>query len=358
MPRHDVLEDDRPQAMPGGGFSLEQLAATLASQSLPAPVTPTALAGIMDVLCRAGLDRLPQPGAGQTLLRWQALARVAAFDLSLCKLYEGHTDALAIIQEWAAEAPPAGSTWGMWAAEPPQAKVTLNAQQPDGSVRLQGRKAWCSGAAVVSHALLTAWNPAGEQQLVAVALDQPGVQVTTQGWQAVGMAATQSVEVLFDGAHGQRLGPPGGYLARPGFWHGGGGIAACWYGSAQAIGEALRQHCGRREDSHAQAHLGAVDCALQSAASLLRATAQWIDQQPEGDAQLPVRRVRAQCEASAEQVIRHVGRALGALPYCREAYLARHLTDLPVYLRQSHAERDLAALGALTTQERQGSWML
>lgn len=338
--------------------SLEPLDATLRALTLPAPVTAHALAEVMKALCGAGLDQLPLPGSGQTLQRWQALARIAAFDLSLCKLYEGHTDALAIMQEWQAPKPPAGSTWGMWAAEPPQAKVTLNAQQQDGSVRLQGLKAWCSGAATLSHALITAWNPAGEQQLVAVALDQPGVQITNDGWQAVGMAATQSVEVLFDGAHGQLVGPAGGYLARPGFWHGGAGIAACWYGSAQAIGEALRAHCLRREDSHAQAHLGAVDCALHSAASLLRATARWIDQQPTADAQLPIRRARAQCESSAEQVIRHVGRALGALPYCRDAYLARHLTDLPVYLRQSHAERDLAALGLMTTQERQGSWML
>src|SRR5689334_9943551 len=50
-------------------------------------------------LVAAGLDRLPLPGSGQTLARWRMLAEVAALDLSLAKLFEGHTDALAILAE-------------------------------------------------------------------------------------------------------------------------------------------------------------------------------------------------------------------------------------------------------------------
>ncbi|TBU77413.1 acyl-CoA dehydrogenase family protein [Phytopseudomonas daroniae] len=341
-----------------GGFSADRLGALLSELPLHAPIQPEALAQALQTLCRADLDQLPQPGSGQTLQRWQALAAVAAHDLSLCKLYEGHTDALAIMQHFAANPPPADSTWGMWAAEPPQARVKLDAEQSDGSVRLHGRKAWCSGAKVLSHGLLTAWNTRGEQQLVAVALQQPGVHITDQGWQAIGMQATQSVEILFEEARGWLVGPADGYLQRPGFWQGGAGIAACWYGSAQTIGEALRRHCARHDEPHALAHLGEVDSTLLAAASALHDCARWIDENPQANAELPVRRVRALCESSAETVIRHVGRALGAAPYCRDAALARHLADLPVFLRQSHAERDLAALGSLTARQRQGSWML
>jgi len=347
--------------MNGGGHSTERLGVLLNELPLAAPIHSEALAHALQTLCRAGLDQLPQPGHGQTLQRWQALAAVAAHDLSLCKLYEGHTDALAILEHHAVPAP-VDSTWGMWAAEPPQARVTvdtdIDAGQPETGVRLHGRKAWCSGAKVLSHGLLTAWNSRGEQQLVAVALAQPGVRVTDQGWQAIGMQATQSVEIEFDDAHGLLVGPANGYLQRPGFWQGGAGIAACWYGSAQTIGEALRKHCARHDEPHALAHLGQVDAALLAASTALRECASWIDDNPHADAELPVRRVRAVCENSAEQVIYHVGRALGAAPYCRDATLARHLADLPVYLRQSHAERDLAALGQLAARQPQGSWML
>lgn len=315
-------------------------------------------------LVNEGLDRLPYPAGGATLHRWRGLASVAATDLSLCKLYEGHTDALAVIaevdrvEEAARFTMPADSTWGMWAAEPPDAKVHINSRTGTQDVRLDGHKAWCSGAAQLSHALITCWDEKGRQQLVAVALNQPGVEITRQGWHAVGMAATASVDVHFEQARGHCIGPPEAYLRRPGFWHGGAGIAACWFGAAQALAEALRAHCNRRAEPHALAHLGALDTALGGAADSLRAGAQWLDTNPYSDAELLVRRLRSQCEFAASQALEHVGRALGASPYCRDEKYAQLLADLPVYLRQSHAERDLAAQGERVADEPEGSWML
>ena len=317
-------------------------------KQLPDYADTAALGRCLRALVEAGFDQLPLPGSGQTLARFQRLAEVGGHDLGLCKLYEGHTDALAIIQQLGGSPTPA-STWGMWAAEPPQAKVRVT---PSGQmVLLDGRKAWCSGAAVLSHALLTAWDDQDQQQLVAVALDQPGVTVTTDGWQAVGMAATGSVEVVFEGAEAQAIGNPGDYLQRPGFWQGGIGIAACWYGAAQSIAERLRRHCAQRPEPHALAHLGAVDSALHAAAEVLRVSALAIDAQPTANAELLARRARAVVENSAEQVIQHVGRALGAGPYCKDRQFAQLIADLPVFLRQSHAERDLAALGQAVINE-------
>ncbi|MDT3314826.1 acyl-CoA dehydrogenase family protein [Pseudomonas sp. rhizo66] len=314
-----------------------------------------ALGDCLRALVEAGLDRLPLPGSGRTLERFQRLAEVGGHDLGLCKLFEGHTDALAIIEQLGGSPTP-GSTWGMWAAEPPQARVNVS---PAGHmVALHGRKAWCSGAAVLSHALLTAWDSDDQQQLVAVALDQPGVTVTEQGWQAVGMAATGSVEVLFDGAEAQAIGNPGDYLQRPGFWQGGIGIAACWYGAARQIADALRIQCEQRPEPHALAHLGAVDSALQAAADVLRFSALHIDAHPEDNAELLARRARAVVEQSAEQVMREVGRALGAAPFCKDRHFARLSADLPVFLRQSHAERDLAALGQLLAGQSSEAWTL
>jgi alkylation response protein AidB-like acyl-CoA dehydrogenase len=322
-------------------------------QRQPADYADTqALGRCLRALVEAGLDQLPLPGGGQTLERFQRLAEVGAHDLGLCKLYEGHTDALAIIQQLGGSPTPS-STWGMWAAEPPQARVQV---RPQGQmVVLNGRKAWCSGATVLSHALLTAWDHHDRQQLVAVALDQPGVTVTDQGWHAVGMGATGSVEVVFEGAEAQAIGDPGDYLQRPGFWQGGIGIAACWYGAAQGIAERLRSHCAQREDPHALAHLGAVDSALHAAAEVLRVSALMIDAAPLDDTELLARRARAVVEHAAEQVMLHVGHALGAGPYCKDRQFARLIADLPVFLRQSHAERDLAALGQQVLTE---TWML
>lgn len=302
------------------------------------------------------LVELPLPGDGDTLGRWQMLAKVAELDLALLKLFEGHTDALAILEELGASDLRAPGIWGVWAAEPPNAKVHIVERDRDG-VRLQGLKAWCSGALQLDHALITAWDEQEGSQMVAVKLDQPGVRLSEQGWQAVGMAQTASVEVHFDQALGHLVGGSGEYLSRPGFWQGGAGIAAAWYGAALALAEYLRSARGRN-DPHADAHLGAVDAALYGAASALRECAAWIDAYPLDDAQLPVQRVRAQVEAAVESVVQHVGRALGAGPYCRNPHFARLIADLPVFIRQSHAERDLAGLGRLVAALPAGEWAL
>lgn len=332
-------------------------------------------------LVRSGRDRLPLPGHGATLQRWQALSAVAAADLSLAKLFEGHTDALAIQQEVAAlrgaqdvpagPAPAVGddasdagpALWGMWAAEAPGGRVEVH-RQAGGQTVLRGTKRWCSGAEHLTHALLTAWWPGVESpQLVAVALRQPGVAVSAQSWQAVGMAGSASVDVTFDDTPATLVGAPGDYLGRPGFWHGGAGVAACWYGGAMAVGRALHQAVAAAQNGPAgqpfkEAALGKVDVALAGAAALLRETAQWIDAHPQADAQAPVLRVRQAVEAMARQVLDEATRALGPTLLCRDAAFARRAADLPVFIRQSHAERDDAALGRLRAAEPEAPWAL
>ncbi len=312
-------------------------------------------------LVAAGIDRLPLPGAGATLLRWQVLAEVAAHDLSLVKLFEGHTDALAILAELDAPGAPAGSRWGTWCAEPPSARLSMEPPGADAaapSVRLDGTKAWCSGAAELSHAVVSCWDAAGKPCLAAVALDQPGVTVTGEGWHAVGMAASGSVDVRFDHAEATRIGNPGDYVRRPGFWQGGAGIAACWFGGALGIARMARDGAGPAPDAHRLAHLGAIDTALAGAASLLRESAAWIDGHPRDDARSLALRSRLVVEQCANDVMAHAGRALGAGPLCRDARFARAMADLPVFLRQSHAERDLAALGQWALDAEDAPWML
>ena len=317
------------------------------------PNDPAALGAVLRALVERGYDRapvVPLPGRGHTLARWRALAAVAACDLGLVKLFEGHTDALAILAELRSAEPPAGSRWGVWAAEPPDARVEavkVGFRNDGEKLRLSGTKAWCSGAGVVTHALVTAWLD-GEPVLAAVAMDQQTIAIDTSKWQAVGMQATASADVSFNQTSATLVGNPHDYVRRPGFWHGGAGIAACWYGAAAQIGRTLREACAQRADAHRLAHLGAVEVALAGAAAVLRETAAQIDANPFGDSQREAMRARLVVEDAATRVMNHATRTLGAGPLCRNARFARALADLPVFLRQSHAERDLAALGELS----------
>lgn len=358
-----------------GTLDRQALAMRVLLTSLDATLSP---AGQLEQLLAEGGEGLPPPGSGHTLQRWQALAMVSAHDLSLAKLYEGHTDALAILSELqapdelfaasplAASAEPTAEhgaigkpVWGVWAAEAPGCRVVIQPDPvlPAGRVRLQGRKAWCSGARTGSHGLLTAWWP-GEQpgpQLVAVTLAQREVEVSDGGWQAVGMNGSASVEVSFDGAVGQCVGGVGAYLSRPGFWQGGAGIAACWYGGAMGLAGALHRALAEtepaRRDPFRVAAAGRVDVTLRTTAALLREAARWIDSHPHADARAVALRARLAAVACAEVVLHEVGEALGAAPLCRNRQFAQAAADLPVFIRQSHGQSDYAALGSAAVQE-------
>lgn len=323
------------------------------------------------LLVAQGADRLPLPGHGHTLLRWRALAEVAAHSLSLAKLYEGHTDALAILSELQADLATEGLRWAVWCAEPPGERVQATPKAPHAAahagmaVQLSGHKPWCSGARAVDRALVSGWLADGRRCLIAVTMDQPGIRRDDSHWQAVGMAASASADVHFDGATGVLVGEPGQYLSRPGFHHGGAGVAACWHGAAARIASHLQQAVGQGEDPHRQAHLGALDVALAGAAGLLRDAAARIDATPSDPCLLAVNRARLAVEAAAEEVLRRVPRAIGPGPLCKNRGLAQLMADLPVFIRQSHAERDQAALGRLLADKAQASqapggaaWML
>ncbi|GAA4356600.1 acyl-CoA dehydrogenase family protein [Variovorax defluvii] len=316
-------------------------------------------AATLAALVGAGIDRaLPLPGSGHTLERWRVLAEVAAIDLSLIKLFEGHTDALAIRAELGAGASPPGALWGTWCAEPPDARLSARPAGQGGLV-LDGVKAWCSGAAELTHAVVSCWNEAGEPCLATVALDQNGIHLDARNWHAVGMEQTGSLDIRFSAARALPLGRPGDYVRRPGFWHGGAGIAACWFGGALGVARRTRELLADGDpDPHRLAHLGSIDIAVAGAAAALRACAAGIDAKPADDARTPALRVRLIVEQAAESVMRHAARALGAGPLCRDARFARAMADLPVYLRQSHAERDLAALGQSVLREESASWTL
>jgi hypothetical protein len=89
---------------------------------------------------------------------------------------------------------------------------------------------------------------------------------------------------------------------------------------------------------------------LAGARSALDAAAAAFDTDPSdasGRTAAVARRTRAVVEAAATETIDRVGRALGAAPLALDGDHARRVADLTLYLRQSHADRDLTALGRL-----------
>ncbi len=320
-------------------------------ERLPSIASPADVARALTALVTEGALDLPLPGSGSTAQRYEALAEIAAVDLSLARLAEGHTDAMAILAE--ARREPGPGLHGVWAAEPPDAR--LRAERSAGGWTLTGRKRFASGARRLDRALVTAAAD-GEDggRLFAVDLHDARVKPVDGTWPAVGMAATESLEVVFDGVsvtEAAEVGRPGFYLARPGFWQGAVGVAACWYGGALGAFRLLRERFSAgKPDDHQLAHLGAIASACAAMRSALDVAGAEIDADPldrQGRGHERALKVRHQVEQGCQEVLLRAGRAGGTSPLVFEPAHARRAADLVVYLRQHHAERDLAELGRL-----------
>ncbi|GEP48111.1 acyl-CoA dehydrogenase [Microbacterium saccharophilum] len=303
---------------------------------------------------------LPLPGQGATADLWGALADAAALDVGAARILEPHADALAILDQAAASGMDTAdlrrtlrvdsrSTWGVFAAEGPGTRLVAERRE-HGAWELSGTKPWCSLAAHLSHALVTAWVGPEQRRLFAVDLRDDGVSARPGPWVSRGLHQVVSAPVDFAHAFAVPVGAPGWYQRRPGFAWGGIGVAAIWWGGARPLADALAAAAAsERADQLAQAYAGAADAALWGAGTALAEAAALVDagELDDAGARLLAARVRAVVSDAVERVLDLSDRALGPGPLTADEEHARRVADLRVYVRQHHAERDLARLGSM-----------
>ncbi|MFE5410777.1 acyl-CoA dehydrogenase [Microbacterium sp. NPDC056569] len=306
--------------------------------------------------------RAPRAGAGDTAALWDLLAATAFRDVAAARVLEPHLDALGILQQ-AGAGLDAGtsqisrigadedSSWGVFAAEGPGMRV--DAHESDSGWVLTGTKPWCSLATHLSHALVTAFV-GDARRLFAVALRGPGIRPHDGPWVARGLPDIVSAPVDFDGAPAVPIGDVGWYLTRPGFAWGAMSVAACWWGGALGIREALRTAASsERADQVALVHLGRADAALWAARAALREAADLVDAGVP-DQKLLAERVRGAVVHAAGTALAEADAALGPGPLVSDLAYARRVADLHLYLRQHHGLRDAARLGRLAVESGVG----
>jgi alkylation response protein AidB-like acyl-CoA dehydrogenase len=312
--------------------------------------TPAQGAGAQKLRALLGTaGALPAPGSGRTAQRWHRLLAWGRADLPMARLAEGHTDAMAILQDAGAAAAP-GALYGVWAARSGGTGAELVGSTLRGTVR------FCSGAHGLDRALVVAAAADGSR-LVDLDLRAPGVRPVDGTWQAPGMRDSDTVDVeLTDIAVPATdvVGEPGWYTERPGFWWGGGGVAAVWLGGALGVLDALTAQLSSRADPFQLAHLGALHASVEATRALLDATATLIDADPGSAHRTAVWTLRAAAERSCRDVLDLAPRVAGVAALTRSP-LGQQLADLGLYIRQHHGERDLAALGAAVLDAGRGS---
>lgn len=259
------------------------------------------------------LEGVPLPGEGATHRYLAGLAALGAGDLTVARTAEPHLDAAAILtQAGRGDLLADATTWGVFAAEAPGARLT--ARHTDDGWTLTGVKPWCSLASLLTHAVVTAHTGPDTRRAFAVTLRDPGVTVVAVDWASRGLAALPSGPVEFADVPAVPVGEDGWYLDRPGFAWGGIGVAAVWFGGAHGVAQRLHTAARTRTpDQIAAMHIGTIDVALHGAGCVLAEAARSIDAGSAAGAlgAMTATRVRSVVAAAAEETLARVGHACG-----------------------------------------------
>ncbi len=282
----------------------------------------------------------------------QALRLIGRGSLPLGRLYEGHVNALRLVQRLgtpaqaaaAARDAGAGHLFAVWNTEAPgELPLSITSEG-----RLAGRKVLCSGAGYVTRALVTARAGEAPPQLLLISLE-PGERADNSVWTAQGMRASATGAVDFTGIAAEpslHIGAPGDYTRQPDFSAGAWRFAAVHCGGAEAVLEALRDHLrrtGRGGDANQAARLGGAAIAAETARLWVEQAARLAEAaEPGPEAAAYVNLARLAVERAALDLVELAQRSVGLAAFLRPNLLERICRDLATYLRQPGPDRALA----------------
>lgn len=303
-------------------------------------------------LREAGL--LNDSGVADPAATAKTLMRIAGANLSVARLYEGHINALRLIElhgdrdqrRRMNDLISKGSLLGVWGAE---GAVPLETK----GGALIGSKTFASGLGTVTHAIVTVDGFAGRIGLITV--DDTSRQ-TPQDWQMPGMRATRSGGFDFTGMDAAQIdwiGAPGCYPTEPGFVTGVWRIAALQLGGALGLIETAAQRLRQLGRMGAEAQLArmtplmiralAADGLVLKAARLAESDAASVN--PQKSVALSIS-ARLLTEDLGQQTISAVEQSIGLGHFDSGSETGRIARDLAVYMRQAARDAFLQRAGA------------
>ena len=180
----------------------------------------------------------------------------------------------------------------------------------DGRALLTGVKPWCSLAALLDAALVTA-HVGDDRQLFRVSLRHPSVTPDPpRDGSRAGCGPSPARPSGSTAPRPSRSEPPGWYLDRPGFAWGGMGVAACWHGGARGLRATLARQSAERTGRAfraARRHRRCRTARLRGRARRCRGGRRCRDRPRARRARSWRLRVRAVVANAAERTIRQVG---------------------------------------------------
>ncbi len=290
----------------------------------------------------------------------QCLQDVGRRDLSLGRLFEGHVNALLLIQKYgdadrALDDLARGYVFGVWNTDSPD---PVRARRNGKSLEFSGAKAFGSGAGVIERPIVTAEIDGEGRTMCLLPMETLSPRIDWESWEPLGMERSCSFTVDFTGVVTSTdviVGGPGDYYRQPVFSGGAIRFAAVHFGGIERLADCFFEWLrasGRTGDPFQRARAGEIAMAIESGRQWIAQAAAVADQcfhsSSEPDASRMVQfanMTRLAIERICLDVMERVTRGVGARGLLAPAPFAEILRDLTMYLRQPAPDQALAEVG-------------
>ncbi|WP_158883937.1 acyl-CoA dehydrogenase family protein [Rhodanobacter sp. L36] len=310
----------------------------------------------ISLLQQAGCTKAVLPKVwGGRCLGWRPTSRATLLDvlqaiggvhLSVARLFEGHVNAFQLLWTFGTSAQRdalcahvhGGGLLGVWNAPSPRGEMSLTGHPP-AAFRLQGSKAYASGAGHIERPLVTAKH----EQLGTVMVWPLDSYVTgpASEWSMQGMRASTTRSVTFNSAitSDQVFGAADDYHRQPIFSGGAWRFLAAQLGAGRALLDVMRLTLvqrGRADDAHQRARMAEGAAAIETARLWVEvaSSASFDDALEAAEVIAKVDMARMVVERQLLDVLEIVQRSVGLSAFSRASELERIARDLATYLRQ------------------------
>jgi alkylation response protein AidB-like acyl-CoA dehydrogenase len=284
------------------------------------------------------------------------LRSIGRGNLAVGRIFEGHVNAFKLIATFGSEVQirrasddlRAGHLFAIWNAETKD-KVRI---QSGKNQKLQGTKAFCSGAGYVTRALITASDGSGMRMLLIPL--EAGERVGCVEAGLHGMRATRTASMNLDEIEisaDSFIGSIDDYTREPTFSAGAWRTSAVTLGGLDAVIAEMQQQLrarDRHEDPHQLSRIGHALIARESARLWIERAARMEESVDCVAATITgyINLSRIALESAAFDIIRLVQRTLGLSAFLQANPVERLMRDLATYLRQPAGDEALTEAAA------------
>ena len=308
---------------------------------------------------------------------WQMTRAIAQADLSFARCWEGHNNALMLIdrfadtaqkKRWLTQVVDKGERWAAWSGEPQkklpgqQFNIGTKIDRVEGGYLLNGNKVFATSAPGVNWAVLlvSLAGPGGardasdgENSLLMVGCDMSDPSISFDGgwWDPLGMRSTTSYKVIFNNTFipdEHCLGEGGEYIAS--------GMQNCFtphyavsflgaLEAAYSYALDMVQSKNCESDPYVQHHIAEIKINIETLVLWKNNVENKLIKIDQVDAGIAGNKFRYLSEKLAEDGVKRCIKICGARGLNKPSHLERIYRDLSIYVQHDNADHILATIG-------------